>query len=65
MNRTKSTRQWLTPTQHRVGLLVLPPPWVGVTREVRVEEDGRESVAYQPAHVSLFFLVARAAGDGR
>lgn len=48
--------------RHRVGLLVSPAPWVGVTRETGVDEDGEEFVAYKPAHASLFFLVAASPG---
>jgi hypothetical protein len=48
--------------RHRIGLLISPPPWVGKTPKVGVEEDGTEFITYPPGHVSLFFIVAAPPG---
>jgi hypothetical protein len=53
----------LADKRHRVGLLISPLPWVGITPEVGIGEDGEEFIAYPPGHVSLFFLVAAPPGN--
>jgi hypothetical protein len=34
--------------RHRIGLLISPPPWVGVKRAIGVDEDGKGYVEYNP-----------------
>jgi hypothetical protein len=48
--------------RHRIGLLISPPPWVGVKRAIGVDEDGKGYVEYNPGHVSLFFILAAPPG---
>ena len=43
----------LADKRHRVGLLISPLPWVGITPEVGSGEDGEEFIAYPPGHVAL------------
>jgi hypothetical protein len=52
----------LADKRHRVGLLISPLSWVGVTTEVGIGEDGEEFIAYPPGHVPLFFVVAAPPG---